>query len=152
MFGAWAIARGMDAARRVPSWVLLLLIFLVGPLLNIITHYPAMNLRDDHAAVDFANQVLTTAPPGAIVITGRDGHTFALWYHRVAAGSRPDLAIVDRRLAGYEWYAVMLQTQGSAPQLPEYDPPDSWLARLATLNPGRALCIVADTTAQFTCD
>ena len=48
--------------------------------------------------------MLTAAPPGAIVITGNDGHTFALWYHRHVAGQRPDLAIVDRRLAGYPWY------------------------------------------------
>jgi hypothetical protein len=160
MLGTWAIARGVLSIilgasgnlRRVRTRALLLLIFLLGPVLNVITYYPAMNLRDDHAAVDFANQLLTTAPPGAIVITGSDGHTFALWYYRLAAGSRSDLAIVDRRAAGYEWYAAMLKAQGSAPQLPDYDPQDSWLARLATLNPGRPLCIVAETTAQLTCD
>jgi hypothetical protein len=160
MFGVWAIARGMLSMvlwasgnlRRVRPVVLLLLIFLCGPILNVITHYPVMNLRDDHAAVDFANRILTTAPPNAIVITDNDGHTFALWYHRIAAGSRPDLAIVDRRLAGYEWYTAMLQAQGSAPHLPDYDPPDSWLARLATLNPGRARCIIDETAAQLACD
>ena len=131
---------------------MLLLIFLFGPLLNVITQYPVMNLRDDHAAVDFANRVFTTAPPNAIVITGSDGHTFALWYHRLATAARPDFAVVDRRLAGYEWYAAMLTAQGAAPQLPEYDPSDSWLDRLATLNPGRAICVVAETTAQLTCD
>jgi hypothetical protein len=160
MFGTWAIARGMLSMalwvsgnlRRVRPVVLLLLIFLCGPLLNVIMHYPAMNLRDDHAAVDFANRILTTAPPDAIVITDNDGHTFALWYHRIAAGSRPDLAIVDRRLAGYEWYAAMLQAQGAAPHLPDYDPPDSWLARLATLNPGRARCVIDETAVRLACD
>jgi hypothetical protein len=160
MFGAWAIARGLlssvswanSRVRRVPSGAVLLFIFLLGPLLNVVTQYPAMNLRADHAAVDFADQILTTAPPGAIVITGNDGHTFTLWYYRLVAGSRPDLAIVDRRAAGYEWYAAMLQAQGSAPQLPDYDPQDSWLTRLAKLNPGRALCIVAEPTAQLACD
>ncbi len=159
MFGAWAIARGMwssvqwmgENLRRVQPWTLLWLIFLFGPMLNVITHYSVMNLHDDHAAVDFASRILTSAPPGAIIITNSDGHTFALWYYRVAAGSRPDLAIVDRRLAGYAWYTAMLRAQGAAPQLPDYDPPDSWLARLATLNPGRARCVVDETTAPLTC-
>ena len=160
MFGAWAIARGLlslsvwasSHLRRVQPAILLLMIFLFGLVLNVMTLYPAMNLRDDHAAVNFANVVLTTAPPKAIVITGSDGHTFALWYYRLAAGSRPDLAIVDRRAAGYDWYPAMLKAQGSAPQLPEYDPSDSWLDRLATLNPGRPLCVVAESTNQLTCN
>ena len=160
IFGAWAIARGMLSIiiwagghlRRVQPAILLLLIFLFGPVLNVITQYPAMNLRDDHAAVDFANSVLTSAPQDALIITGSDGHTFALWYYRFAAGSRPDLAIVDRRAAGYAWYAAMLTAQGAAPQLPEYDPEDSWLNRLATLNSGRRICVVAETTAQLTCN
>jgi hypothetical protein len=164
MFGAWAIARGLLSVtewlnaylssavkRRFISQIVLLLIFLAGPWLTVITQYPRMNLHDDYTAVEFANRILTSAPPGALVITGNDGHTFALWYHRVAAGSRPDLAIVDRRLAGYEWYAAMLHAQGSAPQLPAYDPPETWLTRLATLNVGRTLCVVDETTAVLTC-
>lgn len=166
MFGTWAIARGTlsitlwtndhfspSFTRNVqPAAWMLLLIFLCGPVLNTLTHYSDMNLRDDHRAVDFARQVLTTAPPDAIVVTGSDGHTFALWYHRLASGQRPDLAIVDRRLAGYAWYTTMLQAQGSAPRLPEYDPVETWLARLAALNPGRALCVIDDTVAQLMCD
>jgi len=160
MFGVWAIARGMlsiiiwasSHLRRVQPAILLLMICLFGPALNVIMQYPAMNLRDDHAAVDFANSVLTSAPQDALIITGSDGHTFALWYYRFAAGSRPDLAIVDRRAAGYEWYAAMLTVQGAAPLLPEYDPEDSWLNRLATLNSGRRICVVAETTAQLTCN
>jgi hypothetical protein len=160
MFGAWAIARGLlsistwasSHMRHVQPVILLLLVFLFGPALNVITQYPAMNLRDDHTAVDFANSVINTAPSKAILITGSDGHTFALWYHRLATGARPDLTIVDRRLAGYEWYAAMLAAQGAAPQLPEYDPADSWLVRLATVNPGRMICVVAEKTAAITCD
>jgi hypothetical protein len=159
MFGVWSLARGMQSViiwagghlRRVQPALLLLLIFLFGPVLNVITQFPAMNLRDDHAAVDFANRVFDTTPPSAIIITGSDGHTFALWYHRLSTGARPDLAVVDRRAAGYAWYASMLAAQGAAPQLPEYDPSDSWLDRLAALNPGRTICIVAETTASITC-
>ncbi len=84
-----------------------------------------MNLRDDHIATEFADTVLTTAPPSAIVITENDGQTFALWYHRHVAGQRSDLAIVDRRLAGYPEYDAMLRAQGSAPLLPSDDSPET---------------------------
>ena len=106
MFGAWAIARGLlcryNALRAITSYALLSAHRSASrlparPRAQRPDHiFPAMNLRDDHAATDFANEVLTTAPPEAIVITENDGHTFALWYHRHVAGQRPDLAIVDR--------------------------------------------------------
>lgn len=172
MFGAWAIARGLLtitryallASARPPngtrysslvtrhlSFILLLLAFLLGPVLNVLIHFPALNLRSDHAATEFANGVLAVAPPRAIIITENDGHTFALWYHRHTAGQRPDLAVVDRRLAGYPWYDSMLRAQGSAPLLPDNDPPETWIERLARLNPGRALCVVDQASAQMSC-
>jgi hypothetical protein len=158
MFGAWAIARGLLALIRYSSarsrpvgFVIVLLVFLLGPVLNLVIQFPAMNLRDDHTAAEFANVVLTTAPARAIVVTENDGQTFALWYHRHVASQRPDLAIVDRRLAGYPWYDDMLRAQGSAPVLPEYDPQDTWLDRLGQLNPGRALCSVDRVSAQMSC-
>jgi hypothetical protein len=165
MFGAWAIARGLLALihysllithhssrlTRHSSLLVLLLAFLLGPLLNILTHLPAMNLRGDHVATEFAQAVLKTAPAQAILVTETDGHTFTLWYHQHAVGQRPDLAVVDRRLAGYPWYDAMLRAQGSAPLLPDYDPPETWIDRLAQLNPGRVLCAVDRTSGQLAC-
>ena len=120
-------------------------------MLNVVIHFPAMNLHDDHTATQFANAVLSSAPPQAIIVTENDGQTFALWYHRHVVGQRHDLALVDRRLAGYPWYAAMLRAQGFAPQLPEYDPPETWIDRLAQLNPAHRLCVVDQTLAQMTC-
>jgi hypothetical protein len=159
MFGAWAIARGLLAVTPYSSHrtrYLLLVIFLLGPALTALTNFSAMNLRDDRAATDFANEVLATAPPGAIVITASDGHTFALWYHRHVAGQRPDLSIVDTRLAGYPWYAAMLRAQelraqGTAPTLPDDDPPSTWVDRVAELNPDRAVCVINVESAQLAC-
>jgi hypothetical protein len=172
MFGAWAIARGLlaitngvprflrhtsrathgEPARSLPvSLIVLLLALLLGPVLNVLIYFPAMNLQNDLAATEFAQAVLTAAPPGAIVITGNDGHTFALWYYQHVARQRPDLAIVDQRLAGYPWYDVMLQAQGAAPRLPETDPPEAWIERLAQLNPERTLCVVDRASAQMSC-
>jgi hypothetical protein len=165
MFGAWAIARGLLAvtqyAQRISSHasfvarhsalIILLLVCLLGPVLNVLIHFSALNLRDDHAATEFANAVLAAAPPEAIIITENDGQTFALWYHRHVAGQRPDLIIIDRRLAGYPWYVAMLRAQGSMPLLPEYDPQAAWGDRLAQLNPERAVCLVDRASAQMSC-
>ena len=41
--------------------------------------------------------------------------------------------------------------QGAAPRLPETDPPETWIDRLAQLNPGRTLCIVDRDSAQMSC-
>ncbi len=175
MFGVWAIARGSIAViewltlhpcpypcRRQggplgasliphPSSLALIAVFLFGPALNVLIQFPAMNLRGDHAATEFATTILTAAPLEAIVVTENDGHTFALWYHRHVAGQRPDLAVIDRRLAGYPWYDAMLRAQGSAPVLPEYDPPETWINRLAASNPQRTVCVVDRISAQMTC-
>ncbi|HTP10284.1 MAG TPA: DUF2723 domain-containing protein [Anaerolineae bacterium] len=157
MFGAWAIARELLAliqyAVRITrhASIVLLLVCLFGPVLNLLIYFPSMNLRDDQSATEFTRAVLSTAPAGAIIITENDGQTFALWYHRHIAGQRPDLAIVDRRLAGYPWYDAMLHAQGSAPTLPEYDPSGTWVDRLAELNPGRPLCIVDRESARMSC-
>jgi hypothetical protein len=158
MFGAWAIARGLVAimysarrmAQRAPL-LILLLTFALGPALNVLVYFPVMDLRNDRTAAEFADSVLSAAPSTAVVITENDGQTFALWYHRHVVGQRHDLALVDRRLAGYPWYAAMLRAQGSAPQLPEYDPPETWIARLAQLNPGRRLCVIDQASAHMAC-
>jgi hypothetical protein len=158
MFGAWAIARGlmavMVATRRIAQRAPLMILFLafaLGPALNVLADFPVMDLRNDRTAAAFADRALSAAPAKAIIVTENDGQTFALWYHRHAVGQRFDLAVVDRRLAGYPWYAAMLRAQGSGPQLPEYDPPETWADRLAQLNPGRPLCIVDRESAQMTC-
>jgi hypothetical protein len=154
MFGAWAIARGLLAVTHYSprfSRYLLLVIFLLGPCLNLLVNLPAMNLRNDHVATDFANDVLATAPPEAIVITENDGQTFALWYHRHVAGRRPDLAIVDARLVGYPWYDAMLNAQGSVPALPEVDPSSTWIDRLAQLNSDRVVCVIDPDSARMAC-
>jgi hypothetical protein len=154
MFGTWPIARGLFAVTRYSprySRYLLLVVFLLGPFLNLLLNYSALNLRDDHAATDFANKILAAAPPKAIVVTENDGHTFALWYHRHVAGRRPDLAVVDARQAGYPWYATMLRAQGPMPLLPEVDQTNTWIDRVAELNSNRTVCVIDPDSAQMVC-
>lgn len=159
LYGAWAIAYGslefiqtITRSRFIPhpsSLILLLIIFVPG--LSIATNYSAINLSTDRAAEDFARTILTPAPPDAILITRDDAHTFTLWYYRLVEGQRPDTTIVDARMAGYAWYDPMLIAQGHAPQLPDYDPQDTWLERLRAANPTRPICEIDTKTANMQC-
>jgi hypothetical protein len=100
------------------------------------------DLSSDHAASDFADDVLSSAPAGAILITHTDAHTFTLWYYRLVEGRREDVSIVDARLAGYAWYESMLQAQGAAPSLPDDRSTSGLSDRLAAANPTRPMCEV----------
>ncbi len=98
------------------------------------------DLSRDHSASAFAEEILSSLPPNAILLTRADAHTFTLWYDRLVHGWRQDVSIVDARLAGYAWYEPMLTAQGAAPLLPE-DRNEFGLAdRLAAANPSRPVC------------
>jgi hypothetical protein len=160
MFGAWAIARGISVLERASVFQAktslrasaLLLVLIFGPVFNAVSSYSIINLHDDHAATDFARSILASAPANAVVVTENDAHTFTFWYGRFGEQQRPDLAVVDRRLSGYSWYDSMLSAQGNAPQLPAYDPQDTWPARLAEMNPARIICMVDAASAQLQCN
>jgi hypothetical protein len=142
-YGLWFVADGLSSRVRFtphPAAIIFLCALVLGPILNIVANHAAMNLQDDDTAEQFARAVLTQTPPTAILITQEDAQTFTLWYYRFLEGQRPDIAIVDARMAGYPWYGPMLAAQGHALNLPEYDPADTWRERFANLNPGRRIC------------
>lgn len=70
---------------------------------------PALSLRHDAEAVRWLTATLTDLPPRSLVITGEDGHTFALSYALWVEGQRPDLALVDGELWAQPWYAQQVQ-------------------------------------------
>ncbi len=161
LFATWPVAYGL---WRVIEWVdlrvrfnlhlaffILLSILFLGPGLNVVTNYARLNLRQDHAAGTFARTILAQTPAGAILITRDDAQTFTLWYYRFLEGQRPDVAIVDARMAGYPWYEPMLAAQGHALRLPEYDPTETWLKRFRALNAGRSVCEIEEV-AIARCD
>ncbi len=152
--GLWLVSDWVD--RHVhfiphPASFILLSILFLGPILNVVTNYVHLNLRHDLAAETFARTVLAQAPAGAILITRDDAQTFTLWYYRFLEGQRPDVAIVDARMAGYPWYEPMLAAQGHALRLPEYDPTETWLERFRALNAGRSVCEIEEV-AIVRCD
>jgi hypothetical protein len=86
--------------------VLLLLL----PILSLALFWNEMNLHDDHTAINWVNQILSTAPRNAILVTARDAHTFTLWYARDVLQKRTDVIVLDRDLWQYESYRKMMMT------------------------------------------
>jgi hypothetical protein len=63
-----------------------------------------MDVSGNRDAVNWARSVLQEAPPQAVLLTGQDAHTFALWYAHEALGERPDVVVLDRDLWGQQAY------------------------------------------------
>ncbi len=76
LFLAPAFLRGWDAADLSPHW----------------------------EAEAFLQTALAEAEPDAVILTAGDARTFALWYAVYGLRVRPDLAVVNVNLYGFEWY------------------------------------------------
>ena len=100
----------IGAAATRAGWVAKVAVGLVVvlPTAAMLIRFPAMDLRRERAAYEFEAAVLARAPPGAVILSERDAHTFALWYFQHAQGHRADVVVVDRGLLGYDWYTVQL--------------------------------------------
>ena len=68
----------------------------------------ALDLSRDRVTADWVADVLRQAPEGALLITGRDDHTFALDYACWVENQRPDLCVMDGELLSQPWYAAQL--------------------------------------------
>ncbi len=85
-------------------------------------NWKIVDLRRDTAAETFWQSVLADTPPDAVLLTDTDRATFALWYARFALKKRPDVAVVDTRLAAFGWHWTDLRRHDpDLPQLAEMD-------------------------------
>ncbi len=82
---------------------------LLLPLLLLLLNFNVVNLRDDRGIRPYAEQLLTSAPPNAILQTNGDPALFTLWYLHFIEEQRPDIAIVDNHLFAFDWYRERLQ-------------------------------------------
>ncbi len=100
------LAHNAGMARRLQPVALAL--FLALPLWLVPAHYAAANVNRDHTAAEWVQTTLTALPPGALLITGEDRHTFTLDYVQWVEGRRPDVIVVDGELLAYPWYIEQL--------------------------------------------
>ncbi len=112
---SWITGRTSESSgRRRFVFVWLGVVILLLPLTQYHTNLAAADVSNDHSARDYVEQALAELPAGAIVLTGSDEHTFALWYGQASQG-RNDLLVTDRDLTQFRWYRDELRQR--APQL-----------------------------------
>jgi hypothetical protein len=105
------------------------------PLLSLWLNFADQNLSQDREAYDYAQQVLQTVEPGAIIVADNDPHTFSLWYSRYGLGVRPDVAVINSNLLPYAWYREMLrQTHADLRLQDETNQPATTLTAFFELN------------------
>lgn len=91
-------------------------------LVGVVVNWKSADLRRDTAAEQFWQSALADAPPDAVLLTDTDRATFALWYARFALKERPDVAVVDTRLAAFAWHRADLRRHDpNLPHLTEID-------------------------------
>ncbi|MBP7689475.1 MAG: DUF2723 domain-containing protein [Thermoflexales bacterium] len=161
IFCAYAIAAGAqaltDQVSRTTQHVVRSIVLLLIPGLSLISNFATHDLHADRTAEQFAQKVLAAAPAEAVIITHLDAHTFTLWYYRHVQTQRPDVAVIDARLAAYPWYDPMLRAQNAwraehaALNIVEFDPETTWLDRLRDANPTRPVCDLDVATEELHC-
>jgi hypothetical protein len=119
------------SARAVVPLVLVLL-----PLAQLYFFYGEMDLRADQTARRWAQATLAQAPEGAILLTERDAHTFALWYWHDGMQIRPDVIVVDQDLWAYAPYRLWMA--------PELGGVDDLTPEFAALRTGRPIVHVKE--------
>jgi hypothetical protein len=121
-WGAWAGLGAFALAERAgrPRWAL------AAAALPAVLNWRAANRRDAAEAPvarAFADAVLRSAPPHAVLFASGDNDTYPLWYLQQAEGVRRDVTVVTVPLLGAPWYRAELARRGGL--LPEASPA-SW--------------------------
>ncbi|MBK8901342.1 MAG: DUF2723 domain-containing protein [Anaerolineaceae bacterium] len=86
------------AFKRLGSWGFVL------PFALVLLNFSPINRVEVHKVRPFAEQILHSSPPDAILITSGDPDIFALWYFHFVEGQRPDVVVVDDQLFAFDWY------------------------------------------------
>lgn len=106
--------------HTLPAWLLLSLALtaafkqlghwgFVLPLALVLLNFSPINRVEVHNVRPFAEHILHSSPPNAVLITSGDPEIFALWYFHFVEGQRPDVILVDDQLFAFDWYRERLQ-------------------------------------------
>jgi hypothetical protein len=96
------------------TYIVITLSLLAIPGAAILGHWTEMDLWQDHAAQQFANEALAAAKPDGVILVATDRPTFALWYAIYGLRERTDLIPLNVNLYGYPWYRQILANQHPA--------------------------------------
>lgn len=130
----WNLSSG-----KYPWGKVLVVIFFFFLLLRLPSIRQEVDPRRENAARTFAENCLNSLPQNALMITSSDVDTFSLWYYHFGLGRRPDVRIVVRGLAGFDWYQQTMQHTYPDITLSGSDL-ENLEKELSDLNPGRPVC------------
>ncbi len=106
------VGSALALPARAWSWPLVASIILVavGPsLVAAVSQFSRFDLSRDRQAEQYARFALGGMPPGALLISRSDEHTFSLWYVQDVLGVRPDVGVVDHHLLVHDWYVESIR-------------------------------------------
>ncbi|MBI3734195.1 MAG: DUF2723 domain-containing protein [Chloroflexi bacterium] len=104
------------------------LLVLIWPEATVWARYPAMDLSTNREAERLMVPILDSLPTGALLLSGTDRQTFALWYYTEVRGVRRDVVVVDRDLLGYAPYRQHLTIRWHGLSVPPDGQADSLIA------------------------
>lgn len=112
--------------------------FLLGTfaLFHLLARWGEVSKRSNFFGLDYAQNIFRTLPPNSILAMQKDVQLFSFWALQYAEGTRPDVAVIARGLAGSPWYIQMRQEQGLSLKLGPLRS-DSDFERFLNENPGR---------------
>ena len=105
----------VDSALQQKRWrpfyivaAVLLAVFAV-PATMLAHNYHAHDRSGNHAAEDYAYNVLNTCAASALLFTNGDNDTFPLWYLQEVRGVRRDVSVICLSLLNTPWYIRQLR-------------------------------------------
>jgi hypothetical protein len=114
VWGAWAGIGAVALADRLGThWIP---IGVLAAALPLVLNAPAANRRafpERAIALAVAHDLLRSAPPHTVLVTGGDNDTFPAWYAQAVEGLRPDVTVVVAPLLATEWYRAELARRAS---------------------------------------
>jgi hypothetical protein len=114
VWGAWAGMGAVALARRVGAQWAPIGVFAAA--LPLVLNAPAADRRvfpERAVAPVVARELLRSAPPNAVLVTGGDNDSFPAWYAQAVEGIRPDVTVVVAPLLATEWYRAQLARRTS---------------------------------------
>lgn len=107
--------------QRLKRWapVVSIAVVAVAPLLMLAQNWDDHTRKGRWVDVEFAQNLLDSCAPNAVLFTGGDNDTFSLWYMQEVEGYRTDVRVVNLELLISDWYIdQMKQPKNQSPPLP----------------------------------
>jgi len=115
---AEAMERRAEGLRRAVAVALAAVLLLAVPGWMATENWHDHDRSGQRIATDFAQNLLESTAPNAILFTNGDNDTFPLWYLQEVMGVRRDVRVVNLSLLNTTWYIRQLRDQASRTSAP----------------------------------